>query len=143
MSHHHHHHSPSIETQIISPAPPQGPSQHTHDPPMPRVYHWHHESILILFCEARFAGMSPWFAPVHRRCHRLRGIHFELVCPALCIFAPRSTLNKLLLTVVTLFSQAFVAAWPLAVAAEQHQNAVPHCLLRSKQHSAPYPHIKL
>jgi hypothetical protein len=46
----------------------------------------------------------------------------------LFIFAPRSTPSKLLLTAVTQFSQGRVAAWPLAVAAEERQYAIPHCL---------------
>jgi hypothetical protein len=76
------------------------------------------------FCEARFAGLSPWFAPVRGG----GGLHFGLVRRALCIFAPRSTPNKLHLTAVTLFSQGRVAAWPLAVAAEDRQHAIHHCL---------------
>jgi hypothetical protein len=46
-----------------------------------------------VFCEARFTGLSPWFAPVRLRLGllRLRGIQFELVHRALCITAPRST----------------------------------------------------
>jgi hypothetical protein len=75
------------------------------------------------FCEARFAGLSPWFAPV-----RGGGLHFGLVRRALCIFAPRSTPNELPLIAVTLFSQGRVAAWPLAVAAEDRQHAIHHCL---------------
>jgi hypothetical protein len=42
--------------------------------------------------------------------------------------APRSTPNELLLSAVTLFSQGPVAAWPLAVAAEDCQHAIHHCL---------------
>jgi hypothetical protein len=82
-----------------------------------RTHPWH------VFCEARFAGLSPWFTPV-----RVGGggggvggggIHFGLVRRALFIFASRCTPNKLILTAVTLFSQGRVAAWPLAVAAEE------------------------
>jgi hypothetical protein len=81
------------------------------------------------FCEARFAGLSPWFAPVRRGGGGGGGgLHFELVRRALFIFAPRSTPNKLLLTAATLFSQGRVAAWPLAVAAEERQHAIHHCL---------------
>jgi hypothetical protein len=46
------------------------------------------------FCKARFAGLRPWFVPI-------RGgddLQFGLVRRALCIFAPRSTPNKLFLT---------------------------------------------
>jgi hypothetical protein len=70
------------------------------------------------FCEARFAGLSPWFAPV-RVGGGGGGLHFGLVRRALFIFAPRSTPNKLILTAVTLFSQGRDAAWPLPVAAEE------------------------
>jgi hypothetical protein len=48
-----------------------------------------------------------------------------LVRRALFLFAPRTTPNKLLLTAVMLFSQGRVAAWPLAVAAEER----PHQFL--------------
>jgi hypothetical protein len=82
------------------------------------------------FCEARFAGLSPWFAPVRRVGvgGGGGGLHFGLVRRALVIFAPRSTPNKLILTAVTLFRQGRVAAWPLEVAAEERQHAIPHCL---------------
>jgi hypothetical protein len=58
------------------------------------------------FCEARFAGLSPWFAPVRRGGvgGGGRGLQFGLVRRALFIFAPHSPHNKLLLTAVTLFS---------------------------------------
>jgi hypothetical protein len=85
----------------------------------------------ICHCEARFAGLSPWFAPVCRGGDGAGGgggLHFKLVRRALFIFAPRSTPNELLLTAVTLFSQGRVAAWPLAVAAEERQHAIHHCL---------------
>jgi hypothetical protein len=82
--------------------------------------------LLNIFFEARFVGLSPWFAPV--RGGGGGGLHFGLVRRALCIFAPRSTPNTLLLTAVTLFSQGRVAAWPLAVAAVERQHAIPHCL---------------
>jgi hypothetical protein len=88
-------------------------------------------ALYLCFCEARFAGLSPWFAPVR---HGVGvgggggGLHFGLVLRALFIFAPRSTPNKLLMTAVTLFSQGRVAAWPLAVAAEEHQHSIPHWL---------------
>jgi hypothetical protein len=65
-------------------------------------------------CEARFAGLSPWFSHVRRGGGGGGGLHFGLVRRALCIFVPRSTPNKLLMTAVTLFSQGRVAAWPLA-----------------------------
>jgi hypothetical protein len=86
------------------------------------------------FCEARFAGLSPWFAPVGVGVgvgvggDGSGGLHFGLVRRALFISAPRSTPNKLTLTAVTLFSQGRVAAWPLAVAAGERQHAIPHCL---------------
>jgi hypothetical protein len=80
------------------------------------------------FCEARFAGLSPWFAPISRGGGGCGGLHFGLVRRALFIFATRSTRNKLLLTAVTLFSQGRVTAWPLAVAAQERQHAIPHCL---------------
>jgi hypothetical protein len=95
------------------------------DDPLSWVWHAcsaHH------FCEARFAGLSPWFAPVRGVGVGVGGLHFGLVRRALCIFAPRSTPNKLLLTAVTLFSQGRVAAWPLVVAAEERQHGIPHCL---------------
>jgi hypothetical protein len=57
------------------------------------------------FCKARFAGLSPWFAPVRGG----GGLHFALVCCVLCIFASRSTPNKLLLTAIRLFRQGHVA----------------------------------
>jgi hypothetical protein len=79
------------------------------------------------FCEARFAGLSPCFAPVVVVGGGV-GLRCGLVRRALCVIAPRSTPNKLLLTAVTLFSQGLVAAWPLAVAAVERQHAVPHCL---------------
>jgi hypothetical protein len=50
----------------------------------------------MLFCEARIAGLNPWFPPVCRGGGG--GLHFKLVRRALCIFAPCSTPNKLLLT---------------------------------------------
>jgi hypothetical protein len=76
-------------------------------------------------CEARFAWLSPWFAPVRGGGG---GVYFGLVLRALCIFAPRSTPNELGLIAVTLFSEGHVAVWPLAVAAEERQHAVHHCL---------------
>jgi hypothetical protein len=83
------------------------------------------------FREARFSGLSPWFAPV-RGGGAGGGLHFGLVHRALCIFAPRSTPNstpnELLLVAVALFSQGRVAAWPLAVAAEERQHAIHLCL---------------
>jgi hypothetical protein len=79
------------------------------------------------FCEARFAGLSPWFTPV-RVGVGVGGLHFGLVRLTLFIFAPRSTPYKLILTAVTLFSQGRVVAWPLAVAAGERQHAIPHCL---------------
>jgi hypothetical protein len=74
--------------------------------------------IKTLFCEACYAGLSPWFAPVCR-CGGGGGggLHFALVCRALCIFAPLSTPNKLLLLRGGrryAVSQDRVAAWPLA-----------------------------
>jgi hypothetical protein len=84
--------------------------------------------LFLHFCEARFAGLSPWFAPVRRVGVGGGGLHFGLVRRALFIFAPRSTPNKLILTAVTLFSQGRVVAWPLAVAAGERQHAIPHCL---------------
>jgi hypothetical protein len=74
------------------------------------------------FCEARLAGLSPWFAPVRGGGVGGGGLPFGLVRRALFIFAPRSTPNKLLLTAVTLFSQGCVAALPLVVAAEERQH---------------------
>jgi hypothetical protein len=86
----------------------------------------HHTTLhTCSFCEARFAGLSPWFAPVRRVGGGVGGgLHFGLVRRALFIFAPRSTPNKLNLTAVTLFSQVSgrVAAWPLAVAAGERQH---------------------
>jgi hypothetical protein len=52
----------------------------------------------MFFCEARFAGLSPWFAPVRRGGSGGGDLHFALVRRALCIFAPRSTPYKHLLT---------------------------------------------
>jgi hypothetical protein len=77
------------------------------------------------FCETRFAGLSPWIAPVRGGGG---GLHFGLVRRALCIFAPRSTPNELLLIAVTLISQGRVAALPLGVAVEERQHAIHHCL---------------
>jgi hypothetical protein len=71
------------------------------------------------FCEARSAGLRPWFPPIRWGVGVGGGLHFGLVRRALCIFAPRSTPNELFLIAVTLFSQGSVAAWPLAVAAEE------------------------
>jgi hypothetical protein len=82
--------------------------------------------MFLRFCEARCAGLSPWFAPV--RGFGVGGLHFGLLRRALCIFAPRCTPNELGLNAITLFSQGRVAAWPLAVAAEQCQHAIHHCL---------------
>jgi hypothetical protein len=88
------------------------------------VLGWHQQPLLLCkflaFCEARFAGLSPWFAPV-----RVGvgggvggGLHFGFVRRVLFIFALRSTPNKgVNQTAVTPFSQGRVAAWPLAVAA--------------------------
>jgi ribosome modulation factor len=72
-------------------------------------------------------GLSPWFAPV---CDvdGGGGLHFGLVRRALCIFAPRSTPNELGLVAITLLSEGRVAAWPLAVAAEERHHAIHHCL---------------
>jgi hypothetical protein len=81
--------------------------------------------IIKTFCEARFAGLSPWSTPVRLR-HR--SIQFELVRHALCIIAPRSTLNEPLLTTVVQFSEERVVAWSLAQAAGERQNTVPHSL---------------
>jgi hypothetical protein len=66
------------------------------------------------FCEARFAGLSPWFALFVVLVLLLVVVVyiFGLVRRALCIFAPRSTINELLLIAITLFSQGRVAAWP-------------------------------
>jgi hypothetical protein len=82
--------------------------------------------VFTCFCEARVAGLSPCFAPV-RSCGG-GGVYFGLVRRALCIFAPRSTPNELGLIAVTLFSEGRVAVWPLAVAAEERQHAIHHCL---------------
>jgi hypothetical protein len=41
-----------------------------------------------LFLRARFAGLSPWFAPVRRGGGVGGGLHFGLVRRALFIFAP-------------------------------------------------------
>jgi hypothetical protein len=95
------------------------------------------------FCEARFAGLSPWFAPV---LGGGGGLRFGLMPRALCIFAPRSTPNELLLIAVTILSQGRVAAWPLAVAAEERQHAIHHCvgscaaLLASPGPISPHSH---
>jgi hypothetical protein len=73
--------------------------------------------LLAYLYEACFARLSPWFAPVRRGDGVVGGggdLHFRLVRHSLCIFAPRSTANKLPLTAVKLFSQGRVAAWPLA-----------------------------
>jgi hypothetical protein len=78
-----------------------------------------------VFCEARFAGLSPWFAPVRGGGG---GVCCGLVRHALCIFEPRSTPNELGLIAVTLFSEGRVAVWPLAVAAEELQHAIHRCL---------------
>jgi hypothetical protein len=78
-----------------------------------------------VFCEARCAGLSPWFAPV---CGGGGGVYCGLVRHALCIFEPRSTPNELGLIAVTLFSEGRVAVWPLAVAAEERQHAIHRCL---------------
>jgi hypothetical protein len=88
-----------------------------------------HKRWLGAFCEARFAGLSPWFAPVRGGvCGGGGGLHFGLVRHALCIFAPRSTHIELRLIAVTLLSLGCVAAWPLAVAADELQLAVHRCL---------------
>jgi hypothetical protein len=95
-----------------------------------RSYHDRPTASIVNYCEARFAGLSPWFAPDRRGIGVVGGGggHFGLVRRALCIFAPRSTPSKLLLTAVVLSSQGRVAAWPLAVAAEERQYAIPPCL---------------
>jgi hypothetical protein len=96
------------------------------------------------FCEARVAGLSPWFAPIRGGVGGGGGggLHSGLVCRALCIFAPRSTPNELLLIAVMLFSQGRVAAWPLAVAAEELQHAIHHCLgSRAALLALPRPHL--
>jgi hypothetical protein len=80
--------------------------------------------VIDVFCEARFAGLSPWFAPVRCR-RRVRGIHFEFARRALCIIAPRSTPNELSLTAVTLFSQECAAVWSLAQAEGESQHSIP------------------
>jgi hypothetical protein len=83
---------------------------------------------------AKPALRDSWFAPVRGGGGSGGGdgggggLHFGLVCRALCIFAPRSTPNELLVIAVTLFSQGRVAAWPLAVAAEERQHAFHQCL---------------
>jgi hypothetical protein len=77
-------------------------------------------------CEVRFARLSPWFAPVRR--DGGGGLDFGLVRRALCIFAPCSSPNELLLTAATLFSGELAAAWPLALATEERQHVTPHCL---------------
>jgi hypothetical protein len=110
-----------LEGQITS--APCRPDIRQH-PPASAHLHW----CWRCFCEARFAGLSPWFAPVRGVGVGGGGLHFGLVRRALFIFAPRSTPNKLILTAVTLFSQSRVPAWPLAVAAEERQHAIPHCL---------------
>jgi hypothetical protein len=95
---------------------------------------WHSSIVFLQVCCAAevsgvFAGLSPCFAPVRRGgVGGVGGLHLGLLRRALCIFAPRSTPNKLLLTAVTLFSQGRVAAWPLAWAAEERQRAIDHCL---------------
>jgi hypothetical protein len=97
---------------------------------------------LLSYCEARFAGLSPWFSPV--RGGGGGGLHFGLVRRALCIFAPCSTPNELLLIAVTLFSQDRVAGLPLAVAAQERQHAIHHCLgsrAAFLASPAPSPHI--
>jgi hypothetical protein len=76
------------------------------------------------FCEARFAGLSPWFAPVRGS----GGLHLGLVRRALCSFAPCSTPNELGLIAVMLLSEGRVAVWPLAVAAEERHHAIHHYL---------------
>jgi hypothetical protein len=89
------------------------------------------------FCEARFAGLSPWFAPVRGGVVVVGGgLHFGLVRRALCIFAPRFTPKELLMIAVTLFSQGRVAAWPLAVAAEERQHEIHYCLGSRAAHLA-------
>jgi hypothetical protein len=50
----------------------------------------------------------------------------ELVRHAPCIFESRST--PLFPTAVMLCSEKRVAAWCLAQAADERQNAIPHCL---------------
>jgi hypothetical protein len=92
-------------------------------------------------------GLSPWFAPVRGGGGGgVGGLHFGLVRHALYIFAPRSTPNDLLLIAVTLFSQGRTAAWPLAVAAEERQHAIHHCLgsrAALLASPAPSPHIHI
>jgi hypothetical protein len=79
-------------------------------------------------------GLRPWFAPGRGGGggggggSGGGGLHFGLVRRTLCIFTPRSTRNELLLIAVTLFSQGRVAAWPLAVAAEERQHSIHHRL---------------
>jgi hypothetical protein len=89
------------------------------------------------FCEARFAGPSPWFAPVRVD---VGGLQFGLVRRALFIFAPRSTSNELGLIAVPLLSEGRVVVWPLAVAAEERQHAIHHCLgSRAALQASPGP----
>jgi hypothetical protein len=93
-----------------------------------------------LFCEARFAWLSPWFAPVRGGGGGDGSGGGGLMRRNLCIFAPLSTPNQLLLITVTLFSQGCFTAWPLAVAAEERQHAIHHCLgLRAALLASPGP----
>jgi hypothetical protein len=62
------------------------------------------------FSRSPLCGAEPLVAPV--RGGGGGGLHFALVRRALCIFAPRSTPNKLLLTAVTLSSQGRVDEAP-------------------------------
>jgi hypothetical protein len=82
---------------------------------------WFEAKVNRFFSEARFAGLNPWFAPVRGG---VGGLQFGPVRRAICIFAPRSTPNELGLIAFTLFSEGRVA-----VAAEERQHAIHHCLL--------------
>jgi hypothetical protein len=76
-------------------------------------------------CKACFAGLSPGLPPVRDGVGDGGGgggQHFGLV-PRFLHLSPRSTPNEL-----GLIAEVCFALWPLAVAAEERQHAVHHCL---------------
>jgi hypothetical protein len=87
-------------------------------------------AVVVVAVELRQCGLSPGALSEAESCcfnSGGGGSLFGLMRRALCIFAPRSTPNELLLIAVMLFSLGRVVAWPLAVAAEERQHAI-QCL---------------
>jgi hypothetical protein len=78
----------------------------------------------ILWCVARFEGLSLWFVPARRGGggggvpFAPRPLHLSTPCHS----------QKLLLTSVSLSSEKDIVPWSLSQAAGESQNAVPHCL---------------